>query len=48
LAKTIDIDNKVNEELTKSDWKVLRFLDDDILKTPETFKNRPLKQLRNL
>ena len=48
LTKTIERDKQVNEELTKSGWKVLRFWDDEILKTPETCRNRILEKVRNL
>ena len=46
LTKTIERDKKVNMELTKMGWKILRFWDDEILKFPEECKRKILNEIK--
>ena len=40
LTKTVERDKKVNLQLAKMGWKVLRFWDDEILKSPEECRKK--------
>lgn len=47
LTKTVERDRKVNVELAKMGWKVLRFWDDEILKSPEECKKKILNEIKD-
>jgi DNA mismatch endonuclease Vsr len=47
LTKTKQRDKRINRELKSQGHKVLRFWDDEILRSPETCKKRLLKEIRN-